>query len=121
MTTKVLPGRRFREFPPLALPAEAEVSDADPIAVAQKAVKDAENCNRVTGGTCRVFSCYAWRKATCQNASCNCPGKCAVYDSGQKGKKCVDLLTPAKAKLKKALCSKAEKEGQIAESTVQSA
>jgi len=101
--------------------AETEVSDADPIAVAQKAVKDAENCNRVTGGTCRVFSCYSWRKATCQNASCNCPGKCAVYDSGQKGKKCVDLLTPAKANLKKALCAKAEQEGKNAESTVKSA
>jgi hypothetical protein len=101
--------------------AEAEVVDADPIALAQKAVKDAENCNRVTGGTCRVFSCYDWRKATCQNASCNCPGKCAVYDSGKKGKKCMDLLTPAKADLKKALCTKAEQEGKAAESTVHSA
>jgi len=69
-------------------------------------VKSAQNCNRITGGTCRIFSCYSWRKAKCQNASCNCPGKCAVYDSSRKGKKCVDLLTPAQAKL-------AIEEGQV--------
>merc|ERR1712093_353121 len=51
----------------------------DPIAVAEKAVEDAKNCNK---GTCS-------------------PGKCAVHDSSHKGKKCVDKLTPVKKKLNK--------------------
>merc|ERR1711907_625698 len=61
------------------------------------AVKAAEDCNKDTGGTCRVVNCYSWRGATCQSAKCMCPGKCAVYDKAHGGNKCVDKVGPAKA------------------------
>merc|ERR1712139_551112 len=73
---------------------------SDPIAVAQAAVNAAKNCNKDTGGTCHVVNCYSWRGATCQSAKCMCPGKCAEYDKGHGGKKCVDKLGPAEATLK---------------------
>merc|ERR1712232_1318451 len=84
----------------------------DPIAVAQAAVNDAKNCNKDTGGTCQVMNCYSWRGATCQSAKCMCPGKCAEYDKGHGGNKCVDKLGPAEATLKELK----EKESAVKES-----
>merc|ERR1712139_199969 len=85
---------------------------SDPIAVAQAAVNAAKNCNKDTGGTCHVVNCYSWRGATCQSAKCMCPGKCAEYDKGHGGKKCVDKLGPAEATLKELK----EKESAVKES-----
>merc|ERR1712139_113600 len=85
---------------------------SDPIAVAQVAVNAAKNCNKDTGGTCHVVNCYSWRGATCQSAKCMCPGKCAEYDKGHGGKKCVDKLGPAEATLKELK----EKESAVKES-----
>jgi hypothetical protein len=49
------------------------------------------NCQKDTGGTCRVYNCYDFRKSNCVSASCVCGANdCAVPDPDHGGKrKCV--------------------------------
>merc|ERR1712159_606050 len=111
-SVSALPERNEHAIVPENDFSETLSEGSDPIAVAQAAVNDAKNCNKDTGGTCQVMNCYSWRGATCQSAKCMCPGKCAVYDKGHGGNKCVDKLGPAEATLKELK----EKESAVKES-----
>merc|ERR1711977_312040 len=111
-SVSALPERNEHAIVPENDFSETLSEGSDPIAVAQAAVNAAKNCNKDTGGTCHVVNCYSWRGATCQSAKCMCPGKCAEYDKGHGGKKCVDKLGPAEATLKELK----EKESAVKES-----
>merc|ERR1711988_1539408 len=102
--------------------SNSEQEETNPVADAQAAVTAAENCNKDTGGTCNVMSCYSWRGATkCEGPvfgkKCLCKsGLCRAWDSSNNGYKCVDTLTPAKEALAKVQCQQ-EKEAAKQEKT----
>jgi hypothetical protein len=52
----------------------------------------AAECNRLTDGTCMLFQCATWRRATCVASKCTCgAGSCAQWSGVKGGFACVSM------------------------------